>query len=130
MPTLLCPPSGATMELTVLSDNGELVRCRIEGRMAYRIDTADDEPLAAAIGFGAYGRNVLLGLSDVSALDTSGVSWLIATHKRLDQGGGRLVLHSLSHVARNVVRVLSLGTVLTIVETEQDAENLVAGDIQ
>ncbi len=80
-----------------------------------------DEPLAVAIGSEAYQRRVLLNLSAVTGMDTSGVNWLLTLQKRMDAAGGRLVLHSLSPAARNVVRVLKLHRALQVAVDETDA---------
>jgi anti-anti-sigma factor len=81
-----------------------------------------DEPLAAAIGCDAYQRRVLLNLSAVTGMDTSGVNWLLTLQKRMDAVGGRLVLHSLSPAVRSVVRVLKLNGALKVAVDEFDAE--------
>jgi hypothetical protein len=80
-----------------------------------------DEPLAAAIGEHAYGRRVLLNLSSVTGMETSGINWLLTLQKRMDADGGRLVLHSLSPAARSVVRVLKLDCALKVAADESDA---------
>jgi anti-anti-sigma factor len=64
---------------------------------------------------------VLLNLSAVTGMDTSGVNWLLTLQKRMDAAGGRLVLHSLSPAARNVVRVLNLHCALRVAVDESDA---------
>lgn len=127
MSTLMCSPRSATIALEVLSEDGALIRTRIEGRMAHRFQSASDEPLVGALGFDAYSRQVLIDLSHVSTLDSSGVSWLLSTNKRMSRDGGKLVLHSLPPVVRNLVRVLKLHTVLTIAEDERAAAALLAG---
>jgi anti-anti-sigma factor len=80
-----------------------------------------DEPLSMAIGSEAYQRRVLLNLSAVTGMDTSGVNWLLTLQKRMDAVGGRLVLHSLSPAARSVVRVLNLHGALRVALDETDA---------
>jgi anti-anti-sigma factor len=95
--------------------------------MAHRFDTNDEEPLHAAFGWDTYSRRVLLDLSEVSAIDTSGLSWLMLVNKRLDYFGGKLVVHSLSPVVRSLIRVLNLQAVLTIADDESEAESFLAG---
>ena len=127
MATILSSPPTGAIELQIISDASDLVKGRIEGRMAHRRDTNNEEPLHAAFGWDTYSRRVMLDLSEVSAIDTSGLSWLLLINKRLDYFGGKLVVHSLSPVVRSLIRVLNLQTVLTIAEDESHAEAILAG---
>lgn len=156
MTLLLDPPCSSSLAFSVLADDGQIVRARIDGRLAHRFAnatlaaqpaagrepeasagqdefaadenelsleaTGHDEPLASAIGSSdAYQRRVLLNLSAVTGMDTSGVNWLLTLQKRMDAVGGRLVLHSLSPAARSVVRVLNLHGALRVAVDETDA---------
>jgi anti-anti-sigma factor len=127
MATVSCPPRTSAIELHVTSDANDLVRVQIEGRMAHRFDANDEEPLHAAFGWDTYSRRVILDLSEVSAIETSGLSWLLLINKRLDYFGGKLVVHSLPPVVRSLIRVLNLQAVLTIADDEAQAEAILAG---
>ena len=143
----------SSLAFQVVTDDGRIVRARIDGRLAHRFsedavavplrdeqsanqDTSTafvdgttlanfnhspDEPLADAIGFDAYQRRVLLNLSTVTGLDTSGINWLLTVQKRFDSAGGRLVLHSLSPAARTAFRALNLHCALRVAVDEVDA---------
>lgn len=127
MATLISRPRTDAIELQITSDENDLVKVRIEGRMSHRFNANDEEPLHAAFGWDTYSRRVMLDLSEVSAIDTSGLSWLMLINKRLDYFGGKLVLHSLSPVVRSLIRVLNLQAVLIIAEDEATAEATLAG---
>jgi anti-anti-sigma factor len=127
MATITSRPRTDAIELHIMSDASDLVRVRIEGRMSHRFEAKDEEPLHAAFGWDTYSRRVMLDLSEVSAIDTSALSWLMLINKRLDYFGGKLVLHSLSPVVRSLIRVLNLQAVLTIADDEADAEAILAG---
>ena len=160
MTLLFDTPRSTSLAFSVVADDGQIVRARIDGRLAHRFANVaataqpaacreqeafkpeaitdehhvtdeptdkmmeaerHDEPLSMAIGSEAYQRRVLLNLSAVTGMDTSGVNWLLTLQKRMDAVGGRLILHSLSPAARSVVRVLNLHGALRVALDETDA---------
>ena len=64
-------------------------------------------------------------MTNVELLDSSGISWLLVCNKRFRQAGGQIVLHSLSDVALNVLKVLNLQTVLQLASTREDAIRMI-----
>jgi len=88
------------------------------------IDRRDD-PIVQALGENGFSNTVLVGLGEVVALDSSGVNWLLFTNKRIREAGGRMVLHTLSPIARNVFKVLNLHTVFEMADDESQARALV-----
>lgn len=128
MSLALASPPQHSLALHVAHDSGQVVRARVDGRMAHRFNAPHDEPLAISVGFDAYQRRVMLDLSGVTGMETSGINWLLTIRKRMASVGGRLVLHSLSPAVRNVVRVLKLQSILEIVADENDAQQLLTGE--
>jgi anti-anti-sigma factor len=128
MSLLLASPLQNPLAFHVATDDGQVVRARVNGRLAHRFQAPYDEPLATTVGFDAYQRHVLLDLSAVTLMETSGINWLLTLRKRMLAVGGRLVLHSLSPAVRNVVRVLKLQSVLEIAGSENDAQQLITGE--
>jgi anti-anti-sigma factor len=128
MSLLFASAPHASLALHVAADSGQIVRARVKGRLAHRFQAPFDEPLATTVGFDAYQRRVMLDLSAVTRMETSGISWLLTLRKRMQSVGGRLVLHSLSPAVRNVVRVLKLQSVLEIAANEKDAQQLITGE--
>ena len=120
-------PRNSGMKVTVQSENGGPVLIRIEGRVSQRNVEVDD-PLIESLGEGAYGRQLVVDLSEVVSLDSSGVNWLLVSQKRTMEQGGQLVLHSLSPIANNVLKVLNLHTVLQVAENEAAAIQMLGGD--
>ncbi len=116
------------MQLSVLANDNQVVRLQLAGRVDQDVVNPDCERLREELGDDAYKRHVLLDMSDVEMLDSSGVAWLLAEHKRCREAGGKLVLHSLSLLARNVLRVLNMHLVLKIVADEDDAVQVLRGD--
>lgn len=115
------------MKLTVHSENGDPVLLRIEGRVSQR-DLEESDPFLEGVGENAYSRQLVVDLSEVAAMDSSGVNWLLIAQKRMQEQGGRLVLHSLSPIANNVLKVLNLHTVFQIANSEEAAVQMLEGD--
>jgi anti-anti-sigma factor len=105
------------MKLSIAQDDGQSVRVAVQGPVTQRELSPLQEPLVELLGPGAYGREVRLDLSGTDYMDSSGVGWLLACHKRMKQAGGKLTLHAPHPVVANVLSVLKLDKVLAI-ETE------------
>jgi anti-anti-sigma factor len=116
------------MKLSVESQDNGLVRLRVEGRVSQRDVVTDVEPLSGLLGSAAYRNVVLMDMSEVAALDSSGVNWLLTCHKRMSEAGGRLVLHSLSPIAKSVIKVLNLQTVFSMAGDVSEALLIVGGE--
>ena len=117
------------MKMTVAADDGEVVRVALSGAVTQRELPPMSEPLQELLGSGAYAKRVMLDLCEVSYLDSSGVGWLLACHKRMRQAGGKLVLHSYSPIVSNVLRVLKLERVLDLAENALAAEKTARGAV-
>lgn len=120
-------PRNCGMKVTVQSENGDSVLLRVEGRVSQR-DVEINDPFVDSLGENAYTRQLVVDLSEVASLDSSGVNWLLVSQKRMQEQGGKLVLHSLSPIANNVLKVLNLHTVFQVAENEADAIRLLGGD--
>jgi anti-anti-sigma factor len=116
------------MKLSLQSRQNGIVRLRVEGRVSQRDVILDAEPLTSLLGDDAYHATILLDMSEVAALDSSGVNWLLISQKKTREAGGKLVLHSLSPIAKNVIRVLNLQTVFTMAESATEALSIVGGE--
>lgn len=114
------------MKVTVQSETGDPVLLRVEGRVSQR-DVEVDDPFVDTVGENAYSRRLVVDLSEVASLDSSGVNWLLVSQKRTHAEGGSLVLHSLSPIANNVLKVLNLHAVFQIAENEAAAIQKIGG---
>ncbi len=84
----------------------------------------DIESLDEWLAVGDYSHNVSLSLADLTTIDSGRVGWLVTTHKRFSQEGGRLVVHSIRIQAMETVRFLGLDRVLQIAEDKSAALRL------
>jgi anti-anti-sigma factor len=116
------------MQLSLVSNEGGIVRIQVTGKVNQKNISPFSEPLGELLGLDAYNRNVLLDMHDVTALDSSGIGWLLVCNKRFREAGGRLVLHSLSPLARNVLKVLNMQLVFRVADNEQDAIEMFLGE--
>ena len=115
------------MKVTVQSQNGDPVLLRVEGRVSQR-DVEVDDPFVDSVGENVYSRRLVVDLSEVASLDSSGVNWLLVSQKRMHEHGGKLVLHSLSPIANNVLKVLNLHAVFQIADSEAAAVRKLGGN--
>jgi anti-anti-sigma factor len=109
------------MNLAVVSDEGDLVRVRVTGEVNQKEINNLSEPISSLLGGDAYQRSVLLDMSEVQMIDSAGVGWLLNCNKQFKDDDGKLVLHSLSLLARNVFRVLNMHLVFNISADENEA---------
>jgi len=61
---------------------------------------------------------VLLSLEATPFVDSSGLAWLVATHRRLREAGGKLVLHSIPPGVVDLLKIMSLDQVLNLADDE------------
>jgi anti-anti-sigma factor len=116
------------MKLTLMADEGELVRVRCEGEIRDVRYQIQGDPMERALGPGCFTRRVLLDLERAELIDSSGISWLIVTHKHFKQGGGRLVLHSIPPRIGQVLHFLHMHRVFHLAEDEPAARSLAVRD--
>jgi anti-sigma B factor antagonist len=102
------------------SQRDDITTVAIAGRITYSaIDPASDA-LALQIP-DIYSRRVFFDLSGTEYIDSSGVSWLLLANRRFRQAGGKLVIHSINPLVKQVLAVLRLDRVLHLAENADKA---------
>lgn len=109
------------MDLAIVSDERDLAHVKLRGKVTQRQVTASKDSLVDLLGGDAYRRKVLLDLSETIFLDSSGVTWLLISHKRFRQQGGQFVLCAVPPLVMKVLTMLRLQMVFDIAETLEDA---------
>lgn len=104
------------MELSVVSDDGDVLRLAIAGRITQSDVTPFSDRLGNLLGSAGYARRVTLGLAETDFIDSSGINWLLVRHKRFREAGGRLVVHSVSPAVLQVLEMLRMGQVFHLAE--------------
>ena len=114
------------MQLTVISIDDALARIQVTGHVDQSQVGQGSDPLKEKLGEQGYSKTLLIDLSLVDLIDSSGIGWLLATQKQCRGDGGRLIIHSPSMTVRNVLKVLNLYQVFEIVNSLAEAEKLVS----
>ena len=111
--------AGGMMEIRERSI-GSVVCLDLQGRL---VTTFDDGRLTDKVNSLLFEgrRHILLNLEDVSGIDTSGLSSLIAIRRATDEIGGRIKLLNLPSRILDLLVVKKLITLFDIVESEADA---------
>jgi anti-anti-sigma factor len=111
---------GNTMKLILLPlhNDEDVLRVRCDGPLSCR---EKDDPLQVLLGPRCYHNKVLLSLESCQAIDTSGLSWLMQSHKGFQKAGGKLVFWAVQPVVADVLRFARLAPLLNIAATERAA---------
>jgi len=116
------------MELRLVSDDGEVLRLELAGRVL-RSDTVPElKPFDEVLGPGGYGRKVSLSLAETSFVDTRCLGWLLTIHKRFSEAGGKIVMHSLRPQVMEILAILRFVEILSIADDEAAALDLLRGE--
>lgn len=109
-------------------DNGVTV-IEAEGRLVGPdFGPGSENPLDRLIGDGCWDRKLVFDLSRASFIDSSALGWLLLCKKRMDQGSGRLALHSAREPIREVFRMMRMCSAIPLVDTESEALRLMDSD--
>ena|SRR5262245_58816720 len=109
------------MRLTLLSHSDQLTRLECEGEVTQFQFIPGQDPLQEVLGPNIFRRSTLLCLDKTTYVDSSGVSWLLSSHKQFERSGGKLVLHSIPPTVLQVLRLLKLTSLLNIAADEAEA---------
>ena len=116
------------MNLTLLSDDGTLVRLQAEGQISQNAFHDGTDPLGPLLApVGGFARKVMINLDRATFLDSSGISWLVVSHKNFQQHGGVLVLHSVPPRIHQVLQFCRMDRLLKMADDETAAEALARG---
>lgn len=97
------------MRLTLeLPDPSGAVRVRCVGQISQSRFGGATDPLADLLGPDGFKRKVLLDLDRVDYIDSSGIGWLVGSHRRFNEGGGQLVLCNVPPVVDQVLKFCGL----------------------
>lgn len=117
------------MKFKIKEDLGEVVHVSIEGCLNHQDIAPPIDPFRAILGPHAYQKTVLLDMRDSNYLDSLCIGWLLSSHKRFREHGGKLVIHSLQPVASNVISLLRLNTVFQMACDSEEALQLARGEV-
>ena len=107
------------MELSFTERDG-LTCVAIAGRITFATLEPGQDPLTAQVP-DIYSRRIVFDLAGTEYIDSTGVSWLLTCHKKCRETGGKLVLHSITPLVKQVLGVLRLDRVLHVAESAEQA---------
>jgi anti-anti-sigma factor len=118
------PDDGLKLSLLAIDNHG-LIHARAEGSItSHDFPAAGVDPLEALLGANWKAGRVVLDFSSVRYVDSSAVGWLIGAQRAFREGGGRLVLHSVQPMVRQIFDVLKVGRVVPMAEDLEAARQL------
>lgn len=102
------------MKFTLDSEGDGPTCISCSGRITQSTFDPNINPLQELLGDSGYSRPVLLDMHKTEYIDSSGIGWLVATHKQCLRNGGELILHSLPPMVNQVVQLLRMDKMLNI----------------
>lgn len=109
------------MDLSIVSREGDTAQLKVRGRVTQRQLAVSADKLVDLLGTTAYTHKLLIDMRDAEYLDSSGISWLLISHKRCREQGGRLVLFALPPMVMNVLKVLRMQLVFDLAGSYDEA---------
>lgn len=98
---------------------GDDVHVRVAGEVDLHTSPVLRERLLALLDHGP--QRVIVDLSEVAYVDSSGVGTLVELKRRLDRSGGRVVLVGMQPRVRSVFEITRLDRFFTVVATLDEA---------
>ncbi len=86
-----------------------------------------DDAISGQLGVSGFAQTVFLDLSRTMYLDSAGINWLLNSNRRFREAGGTLVLHSLTPMALQIIRLMRLDRVFQIADDAAAARLLISG---
>ncbi|MBS0265998.1 MAG: STAS domain-containing protein [Planctomycetes bacterium] len=115
------------IDLRIIEESPQLICLELVGRLSNDGWSVDWNPLVDLAGEDVYAKQVLIDLSRTTYIDSSGVSWLLKSHKLFKSQGGILVLHSASPLAAQFLNIMRMELALNIAPNEAAARQKVEG---
>lgn len=112
------------MKLTVISRDEQAIHVGCEGTVTLIPAGRQRAVFEDLLGPGCFARVVLLDVARMDYMDSSGISWLVLSHKYFVQEGGLLVIHSLPPALRRIADMMHLSSVLHLAVDEPAARAL------
>ena|ERR1700728_4515162 len=116
------------MKLSMISiEKAGYVKLLAEGEITSGdlLDAKLHNPLESVLGASWASNNVLLSLAKTPFIDSSAIGWLLDSHNKMRQSGGKLVLHSAQPRVSELFSLLKLTTVLNLMDDEASAHGFI-----
>jgi anti-sigma B factor antagonist len=104
--------------ITQAGSRGAAILLRVQGHLDSK---SASQLLSHCSAIRSSGKNLVLNLSGVSFIASSGIGALLALVEQFRESGGKVRFVALSSAVESVIRLLNLDQFLTIDPTEDDA---------
>jgi|YNPMSStandDraft_1061717.scaffolds.fasta_scaffold97565_1 anti-anti-sigma factor len=115
------------MDIEILENSGEVLHLALVGRVVRDNSQPLTECLKQILGPRGYSLTVVIDMRRATFIDSAGLSFLILSHKRFLQEGGKLIFHSLSPAIRTLFETMGLHQVFLLAENREEALRLAEG---
>jgi anti-anti-sigma factor len=115
------------MQLKFVAHDKDVIRLACEGQVTQMGLEPGLDMLAALLPGGDYSAKVLIDLEKTTYIDSSGVGWLIISHKRFVQGKGKMVLYNVPPLVMQILQMLKMPLIMNIAPNEAAARQIAAG---
>jgi anti-anti-sigma factor len=102
------------MQLFLLSEDDDITCLACEGNITQSLMTPGVDPIHDLLGEDGFKRQVVMDLNKTGYIDSSGIGWLLGSHRRFAAASGRLILHSVPPIVEQVIQLLRLHSILNI----------------
>jgi anti-anti-sigma factor len=121
--------NAATLDLRMLRPEAGFVRMELVGRLSRDAWPANYDPFVQLYGNDVYASKVLINMNKTSYMDSSGVGWLLSANKQFKENGGTLVLHTLTPMTAQLLKMMRIDQVLHVAADETSARRKLEGDV-
>ena len=101
-------------KLSLVSTDADAIRIRTEGDITQNDLRSHVDLIEELLGIECYTRKVYLNMEKTNYIDSAGVGWLVKSHKRFQQAGGRLEVCSISPMVMQILKLLRMPEVLNL----------------
>ena len=113
--------------MILLEESGDVTIIRITEKKVYQDTiTPFQEKMVSLMDEGR--RNLIVDLSEVDVMNSSGLGVLILTWDRLSQEDGKLVITGLGSLMEELFQRMRLDLIFTVAKTTEEALQIIGGD--
>ena len=110
--------------ISVVRPDANHVLALVRGPLSWDSHSKLGEQLDMASGFGWRRKPLVLDLSGVSFIDSSGISSMLTFHREMTGTGGQLILCQVPVRVDQTFRLVGLARIIPVVGTSEDARHL------
>ncbi|QGJ69003.1 Hypothetical protein PBC10988_6680 [Planctomycetales bacterium 10988] len=114
------------MQLEFQGDEGDFLKIAAQESLKGAGLMNQIDPMDQVLGIGGYRRNVLFDLTEAALIDSAAIGWLLQKHRKFEEEGGCLVLHSPAPVVMQSLKMLQMHKIFNIHKDFEAAKDWLA----